>query len=78
MYKINNKVFELKYVDKLTGLQHTEVPRRIISLDGIEHSLVVGNDNRIITLASGDIAITTEDDLWDLARFVLSIIKKQP
>lgn len=59
-----SKPFTLKYTDRSTGKLCSEKPRLMISVDGSQHSLVVG-DNTII--ASGDKNITM-DELWAKAR----------
>lgn len=58
------KPFKLNYTNKRTGEQCLEHPHLMISVDGSQRSLVVGDD---IIIASGDKNIS-ESDLWLKAR----------
>ncbi len=56
--------FTLQYTDKETGERKSERPRLMISIDGLEKSLVVGKN---IILASGTID-SPDEELWRIAK----------
>jgi hypothetical protein len=66
-----SKPFTLQYTNKASGERCSERPRLMISVDGSQKSLVVGED---IIVASGDENIT-ESELWAKARSNIRNIK---
>jgi hypothetical protein len=66
-----SKPFKLQYTNKASGERCLERPRLMVSVDGSQKSLVVGED---IIVASGDKDIT-ESELWTKARSNIRNIK---
>ncbi len=64
MSALKKTSFTLQYTNSVTGERCSERPRLMISIDGSQKSLVVGDG---IIIASGDINIS-ESELWDRAR----------
>ena len=65
------KHFKLQYTDVSTGEKRLEEPRLMISIDGKEKSLIIGENIRV---AVGDSSLS-EEQLWTLARLNMSKVK---
>ena len=63
----NAKPFKMQYRAKSTGQMHLETPRYMVSVDGTEHSLVVGSGADETVLAQAPRS-ETADGLWQQAR----------
>lgn len=66
---MSGKPFSMQYVHKGTGQKVTERPRLLISVDGREHRLVVGESAEEVTIAKGvRDGPQSEGALWIQAR----------